>query len=49
MVTQMGLGAAKRAATGSFTFAQDAGNLGKVVLKDFTQQKDCPLKGLQLL
>src|SRR5947209_12608144 len=49
MLSQMMLRPAERATTGRFTLAKYGGNLGKLVLEDFTQQKDGSLEGLELL
>jgi len=45
----MFLRSAEPLATGHFTLAEKGGNLGIVVLEDFTQQEDSPLDGLELL
>ena len=40
---------AKPLATSHFTLTEKGGNLGIVVLEDFTQQEDRSLDGLELL
>src|SRR5216683_3010850 len=49
MVAKMFLRPAEPLATAHFTFAEEGGNLGIVVLEDFAQQEDRSLDGLQLL
>ena len=48
MLAQVLLGPAERTATGRFALAKYVGNFGKLVLKDFAQQEDGSLEGLQL-
>src|SRR5262249_49628852 len=47
MLAQMFLRPAERATTGRFTLVTDGGNLGKLVSKDFAQQEDRSLEGLE--
>src|SRR2546421_579989 len=49
MVDKVLLRPAERSTAGSFTLAKHGGDLSKFVLKDFAQQEDGSLEGLELL